>query len=134
MGLGSSVNRKLDRFKKLKEKGVTVQARDNPLVFAFWTCLQLERCVSKISLGYPTNYDSDIVAELPVPMSGILTYEDSMPLPFMRAAVDEDFFDDVQIKSYITQLNLRRHLNQLHTMFYNPDESSGSSIDQAKRP
>ena len=33
---------KLDRFKKMKSVSV-VHARDNPLIFAFWTCLQLER-------------------------------------------------------------------------------------------
>jgi hypothetical protein len=36
---------KLDRFKKIKygQEGGVVPAKDNPLVIAFWTCLQLER-------------------------------------------------------------------------------------------
>lgn len=59
-----------------------------------------------------------------MPMSGILTYEDDMPLPNVKAAVEEKF-DPVHIESYMTQLNLRKHLNQLHTMFYKPDESDG---------
>lgn len=35
--------RKLDRFRKIKAKTEIPPAKDNPLIFAFWTCLQLER-------------------------------------------------------------------------------------------
>lgn len=58
-------------------------------------------------------------------MSGILTYEENMPTPNVRAAVEFDHFDLVHIESYMTQLHLRKHLNQLHTMFYKPEESEG---------
>jgi hypothetical protein len=34
---------KLDRFKKIKAEPAIPPAKDNPLIFAFWTCLQLER-------------------------------------------------------------------------------------------
>lgn len=63
---------------------------------------------------------SDIVAELPCPHSGILTFEDDMPGPNLQAASD-DGFDARIIESYTAQLFLRKHLNQLHNMFYKPD-------------
>lgn len=62
---------------------------------------------------------SDIVAELPCPHSGILTYEEDLPNPNYTAAV-QDGFDYRIIESYSAQLFLRRHLNQLHNMFYKP--------------
>ena len=64
--------------------------------------------------------NSDIVAELPCPHSGILTYEEDMPGPNLQAACDEGF-DQRIIESYSAQLFLRKHLNQLHNMFYKPD-------------
>ncbi|QSZ36517.1 hypothetical protein DSL72_006397 [Monilinia vaccinii-corymbosi] len=99
---------KLDRFKKMKQDGLPVLAKDNPLIFAFWTCLQLE---------------SDIVAELPCPHSGILTYEENMPSPNIVEAVKEGFDQNVLL-SYQGQLYLRKHLNQLHNMFYKPDNGT----------
>lgn len=109
------LNPKLDRFKRLKDQNEVIPHRDNPLVFAFWTCLQLE---------------SDILAELHVPVSGILTYEENMPTPNVRAAVEFDHFDLIHIESYMTQLHLRKHLNQLHTMFYKPEESDESQTSK----
>jgi hypothetical protein len=75
------------------------------------------------SLGIPFFADSysDIVAELPCPHSGILTYEEDMPGPNLQAASDVDGFDPFVIESYAAQLYLRKHLNQLHNMFYKPD-------------
>lgn len=64
---------------------------------------------------------SDIVAELPVPHSGILTYEEDMPGPNLQAAADVDGFDPLVVESYSAQLYLRKHLNQLHNMFYKPE-------------
>lgn len=40
---GLTLSSKLDRFKKLKDENKIPPAKDNPLIFAFWTCLQLER-------------------------------------------------------------------------------------------
>lgn len=34
---------KLERFRRLKQSMHAVPVKDNPLIFAFWTCLQLER-------------------------------------------------------------------------------------------
>ncbi|KAF4629171.1 hypothetical protein G7Y89_g8977 [Cudoniella acicularis] len=111
---------KLDRFKKIKADGLIVPAKDNPLVIAFWTCLQLE---------------SDIVAELPCPHSGILTYEDDMPSPNFQAASDIDGFEATVMESYGAQLFLRKHLNQLHNMFYRPEnDSQFPSVYAGKEP
>jgi hypothetical protein len=71
--------------------------------------------------------NSDIVAELPCPHSGILTYEDDMPGPNLQAASDIDGFDPFIIESYSAQLFLRKHLNQLHNMFYKPENGEWCS-------
>ncbi|PVH80637.1 hypothetical protein DL98DRAFT_548976 [Cadophora sp. DSE1049] len=96
---------KLDRLRKIKEQGLVIPDKDHPLVVAFWTCLQLE---------------SDIVAELPCPHSGILTYEEDMPHPHFATQERHGIENDV-VHSYVGQLFLRKHLNQLHNMFYRPD-------------
>lgn len=68
------------------------------------------------------------MAELPCPHSGILTYEEDMPSPNYKAAVDDGFGHDV-IESYAAQLFLRKHLNQLHNMFYKPEgDGNGNSL------
>ncbi|KAH8820897.1 hypothetical protein F5884DRAFT_661141 [Xylogone sp. PMI_703] len=100
---------KLERFRRLKQSMHAVPVKDNPLIFAFWTCLQLE---------------SDIVAELPCPHSGILTFEDDMPGPNLQAAANIDQIHPRVLESYAAQLFLRKHLNQLHNMFYKPDDGS----------
>ena len=82
-----------------------VPATDNPYLFAFWTCLQLE---------------SDILAELPLEQTGILKYEARIPWPNMTQA-KQDGFDRFILESYSAQLFLRKHLNQLHTMLYSPE-------------
>lgn len=64
---------------------------------------------------------SDIVAELPCPHSGILTYEEDMPHPNIQSIVDTGGVTPLIIESYIAQLFLRKHLNQLHNMFYKPE-------------
>lgn len=58
-------------------------------------------------------------------MSGILTLEANMPLPNYKAAIEFDKFNKNQIDYYMMQLQLRKHLNTLHTMFYNPEETNG---------
>lgn len=62
---------------------------------------------------------SDILAELPLPHSGILTYEGMVPYPNMQVAQKSGFPVDV-VFSYSAQLYLRKHLNQIHKMLYNP--------------
>ena len=69
---------------------------------------------------------SDIIAELPVPHSGILTYEEDMPGLNLDALEKIDGFDSYTITSYAAQLHMRKHLNQLHNMFYKP--ANGTSV------
>ena len=46
-GLQVLLRPRLDRFRKIKEGAGVVSSKENPLVIAFWTCLQLERYVAK---------------------------------------------------------------------------------------
>ncbi|KAF2968363.1 hypothetical protein GQX73_g5190 [Xylaria multiplex] len=78
--------------------------RDNQLAFAFWTCLQLE---------------SDILAELPLPQSGILAYESQMPYPNTEFAHAHGFPPYVT-EGYLAQLYLRKQLNRVHNLLYDP--------------
>ncbi|KAK3325156.1 hypothetical protein B0H66DRAFT_111245 [Apodospora peruviana] len=108
----------LDRFKKLQEmlpfKIEAVREKsDNQLVFAFWTCLQLE---------------SDIIAELPLPQSHILAFEDIMPYPNINLAKQQGF-DEHILQSYLAQLYLRKSLNQIHQMLYNPENQRPLKAD-----
>ncbi|KAK1829107.1 hypothetical protein QBC39DRAFT_139437 [Podospora conica] len=100
----------LDRFRKLNENlpsnlNAVTEKSDNQLVFAFWTCLQLE---------------SDIIAELPLPQSHILAFEEIMPYPNLELAKQLGF-DSYILSSYVAQLYLRKSLNQIHQMLYNPE-------------
>ncbi|KAK3378604.1 hypothetical protein B0H63DRAFT_252269 [Podospora didyma] len=110
----------LDRFKKLQEnmpfslKAVTEKS-DNQLVFAFWTCLQLE---------------SDIIAELPLPQSHILAFEEIMPYPNIDI-LEYQGFDPHVLQSYLAQLYLRKSLNQIHQMLYNPENIQAQGVPSA---
>ncbi|KAJ6436396.1 C6 finger domain-containingprotein [Purpureocillium lavendulum] len=75
----------------------------NQLALAFWTCLQLE---------------SDLVAELPLPQSGILSYEDDIPHPNLSLLGG---YDEQVLDSYLGQLYLRTHLNRIHRTLYAPN-------------
>ncbi|KAK1750565.1 hypothetical protein QBC47DRAFT_119169 [Echria macrotheca] len=102
---------RLDRFKQLHETmpsqlNAVTEKSDNGLVFAFWTCLQLE---------------SDIIAELPLPQSHILAYEEIMPYPNIPLAREQGFEHRV-LESYLAQLYLRKSLNQIHQTLYNPED------------
>jgi hypothetical protein len=63
---------------------------------------------------------SDIIAELPLPQSHILAFEDMMPYPNMDLAQPLGF-DEHVLESYLAQLYLRKSLNQIHGMLYNPE-------------
>ncbi|OTB00677.1 hypothetical protein M426DRAFT_15268 [Hypoxylon sp. CI-4A] len=100
----------LDRLSKWHDQGRSIgqSRRDNQLAFAFWTCLQLE---------------SDILAELPLPQSGILQYEDRMPYPNSEYAVNAGFSEHI-VTGYIAQLYLRKQLNQVHSLLYDSEKQS----------
>ncbi|CAJ2503088.1 Uu.00g104820.m01.CDS01 [Anthostomella pinea] len=80
--------------------------RDNQLAFAFWTCLQLE---------------SDILAELPLPQSGILQFEERMPYPNTTFAIEQGFPRHI-VEGYVAQLYLRKQLNKVHNLLYDPEK------------
>lgn len=66
-------------------------------------------------------HHSDIIAELPLPQSHILAYEDIMPYPNIQVAKALGF-DEHVLQSYLAQLYLRKTLNQIHGMLYNPEK------------
>lgn len=70
---------------------------------------------------YTDEEDSDLIAELPLPPSGLLSYEEDMPHPNMSLL---EGFDQSILDSYPGQLYLRTHLNSIHRMFYAPEDPS----------
>ncbi|ERS95930.1 hypothetical protein HMPREF1624_07464 [Sporothrix schenckii ATCC 58251] len=82
-----------------------VQHRDNPFLLAFWSCLQLE---------------SDILAELHLPPSGILQYEKHFPYPRISFLAKHGVEQRV-LESYTAQLYLRNQLNDIHKTLYHGD-------------
>jgi len=81
--------------------------------------------ICSIPKSWPhANLKSDIIAEVDCPYSGILKYEELMPMPNLHSAVVQDGLDETVMKHYNLQLVLRKHLNQLHGMFYKPPGSS----------
>lgn len=105
----------LDKLRNLKMRREFIQdAKYNQLALAFWTCLQLE---------------SDLIAELPLPPSGLLNYEEDMPHPNMSLLRG---FDQRILDSYPGQLYLRTHLNSIHRMFYAPDDPTKMRAGQEK--
>ncbi|TLD22217.1 hypothetical protein PspLS_07783 [Pyricularia sp. CBS 133598] len=76
------------------------EVKDNQLIFAFWTCLQLE---------------SEMLDQLRLPRSGILLYEHVMPKPNAVKALQTGVEQDV-MEHYMAQLYLRRQLNHIHDM------------------
>jgi hypothetical protein len=104
---------KLRGFKQRSE--LITQPRYNRLALAFWTCLQLE---------------ADLIAELPLPPSGLLSYEEDMPHPNMSLVRG---YDQLVLDSYLGQLYLRTHLNSIHRMFYAPEDPQKPTQDKFKK-
>ncbi|KAJ5485372.1 hypothetical protein N7539_005360 [Penicillium diatomitis] len=83
--------------------------------FAYWTCLQLE---------------SDLLAELDIPASGISRSEGRINLPKGRFTIDIP--DDLEAPStrmmlfYSAQIHLRKVLNRVHTDLYKVDKQGES--------
>ncbi|KAK6074342.1 hypothetical protein SCUP515_06477 [Seiridium cupressi] len=123
----------LSRLSEMKRNNQAPQSgRDNQLAFAFWTCLQLERYVETDGPNiYAANKPSDILAELPMPHSGILTYEEAMPYPNLDTQVNGGYDEKVLI-SYQAQLWVRRQLNQVHNKLYGLDSSDDMTVMEKK--
>lgn len=91
--------------------------RRNLIVLASWTCLQLE---------------SDILAELRLPSSGISNVEDMLPMPHNLPDNEKGDYEDVKnvhdtedendgLLIYVAQMFLRKRLNKIHKEMYGDD-------------
>ncbi|KAG9250644.1 uncharacterized protein F5Z01DRAFT_353698 [Emericellopsis atlantica] len=86
----------------MKQNKSPTEPHDNHLVFAFWTCLQLE---------------SDLLAELPLKPSGLLSLHEDIPHPDMCLVYG---YEQRVLESYLGQIYLRKHLNRIHRHLYTP--------------
>ena len=87
-------------------------ARRNLINFAFWSCLQLE---------------SDVLAEIELPPSGISRYESSQRLEIpTRVTLDKVESSDSEdiLRFYSQQIQLRRTMNEVHTVLYEKTKQS----------
>ncbi|EXJ75519.1 uncharacterized protein A1O5_00025 [Cladophialophora psammophila CBS 110553] len=101
-------------------------ARRNLINFAFWSCLQLE---------------SDIAAELELPLSGIGRYESpqhkEFPTSITLERIPESAGDDDILRFYSYQIQLRTTINSVHATLYResknlhtkPSDSIMSALD-----
>lgn len=87
-------------------------ARRNLINFAFWSCLQLE---------------SDIAAEVELPLSGITRYESSqhkdMPTLLTLERIPEFNMDDDILRYYSYQIQLRLTMNSIHATLYHAQKN-----------
>jgi ribosomal protein S15P/S13E len=67
--------------------------------------------------------DSDILAELQLPQSGILQFESHMPYPSVEFARSHNIPSEVA-EGYIAQLYLRKQLNKVHNLLYDPEKDT----------
>ncbi|KAI5461901.1 hypothetical protein BGZ63DRAFT_454557 [Mariannaea sp. PMI_226] len=97
----------LNQLRRIKRSGQAIQdTRYNQLALTFWTCLQLE---------------SDLIAELQLPPSGLHAYEDEMPQPNMSLL---EGHDQRILESYLGHLYLRTHLNRIRRALYIPEDAN----------
>jgi hypothetical protein len=68
---------------------------------------------------------SDVVAELDVPRSGILSLESVIPWPNLAAAVGNQEMTEREIHYYSAQVFIRKKLNFLHREYYDPSKEQG---------
>lgn len=68
-----------------------------------------------------TSLRSDILAELKLSPSTILHYENVLTLPNVGEATGTMGFPEHVIASYSAQLYLRKRLNEIHGLLYNPN-------------
>ncbi|RMZ86096.1 hypothetical protein DV737_g75, partial [Chaetothyriales sp. CBS 132003] len=103
---------------KLNEAKMS-KSRRNLINFAFWSCLQLE---------------SDILAEVDLPPSGITRYEgrqhQEMPTGITLDAITEPGGHNDILRFYSYQVQLRRTMNDIHSMLY----GKGKKATDTKNP
>jgi hypothetical protein len=66
--------------------------------------------------------NSDILAELDLPKSEVLDWAEYIPFPNVTALAED--VDEIKAKSYMAQLMLRQHLNEIHRKIYSWPEDS----------
>ncbi|KAK2045344.1 hypothetical protein LZ31DRAFT_246940 [Colletotrichum somersetense] len=114
--LNMIMRRDMSRFFKMGVYNPPEKKRDNSVLLAFWSCLQLE---------------NDIIAELELPRSRCQDYEEQMPWPNMKL-MDDGF--SVRVRdSYIGQLYLRKTLNTIHNLLYDPKEQHVSVYEKMRK-
>ncbi|KAK5168631.1 uncharacterized protein LTR77_005940 [Saxophila tyrrhenica] len=109
--------------KRIKDK------RSNLIVLASWTCLQLE---------------SDILAEMHLPSSGIGDLESKLLNPHQMPDTDTESYDGLRLQGdqphgsdgniliyYVSQMFLRKRLNLIHKEMYG-DQCLNQSLRQVK--
>ncbi|KAF8418428.1 hypothetical protein EV426DRAFT_707572 [Tirmania nivea] len=105
---------------RMKLQQAKDEVRKDMILRLFWSCLQLE---------------SDILAELDLPPSGISRLEDSMLLPSGHStdSIDGDVCEDDPLMwmYYLAQIVLRKLLNRAHTALYK--QHVGRTIAETNR-
>ncbi|KAI9836789.1 MAG: hypothetical protein M1819_000954 [Sarea resinae] len=109
--------RELSRQTSAKQIDEELSAKLDPSLLAFWTCLQLE---------------SDLLAEMDLPPSGITRYEDasffSMPncisLDGVPHAPAPGSADETMMRYYYAQITIRKILNRAHTALYSAEKTT----------
>lgn len=98
-------------------------ARRNLINFAFWSCLQLE---------------SDILAEVDLPPSGITRYESTqhleMPTGVTLESIPESGGQEDILRFYSYQIQLRRTINEVHSGLYKQKDPQKDPEKQSKKP
>ncbi|KAI1249775.1 hypothetical protein MGN70_009389 [Eutypa lata] len=98
---------------------------ENLVLFAFWTCLLLERWgFSDSSAKLAVNiYDSDYLAMFPSSASGLWEYETKTPYPSLEFAGEHGISNHI-ISSYMAQLYLHTEVRKIHILVLdNQDEA-----------
>lgn len=98
--------------------------RENLILLVSWSCLQLE---------------SDILAEMDYPHSGLSQYEDRLSYPGnvvsednFSTGFDRSFAERDNVASYYSaQLFLRKRLNRVHSNLYGPQVSTKTASEMA---
>jgi len=93
-----------------RSQRVITDKRRRSIVLASYSCIQLE---------------SDILAVLDLPSSGIVSLETMLPMPEMFPGVSKSHDDPVQSANnffhFTSQVYLRVRLNEIHKQLYGPD-------------
>jgi hypothetical protein len=71
---------------------------------------------------------SDIIAELDIPQSGILTLEGIIPWPNCSHAKKQGEMNENEVQCYTAQLYFRKSLNHIHRDLYGPGKDASYEL------